>query len=661
MKKIAIIIALLMISMSAFALDLSLYMGYTFMNDGTTLHAEDDFGFVIKEYVEYSNFNILMGDATEAEMIAAAGGVYPSDYVYYFNVDGNNTGENVYNPADGFYQIGIGGFVDNAPTWGSSETGASGNGTNAGGMFFFTYDKVHLAEIHYYGTNDSEYTQYLEFAGANHTYDYQDTPLLFGEAASNNPNPPTLVAPADGATNVGRSVFLDWEAPEGDIVPDGYRLTVNGEQIEPELTTTHFQPPFLNFGETYTWSVIAYANDPVRGLVEIPVTSRKANRVETRGDSDASPTWSFTVKDDPTPEDPADDPEEGDAQEGSGNGNPAAPADPIDVPVPPMGDADGNYVQPGVTIEPNPEEGGIDIVVSVTVNNQNPNVPVPENVSLSYNIEITGNTQDVVTIVLSYQGMDPAPTEIIYFNGIGWEPVNPVQWDQPSAGFATFDWTVPSGRAATEFVLNKGGDSTLPVELASFTVVQTTDLFAELNWVTHSETELSGFNLYRNSEEHFASAFKLNSDYIAPTNTSQETIYSYIDNTVEPGNQYYYWLESVDNDGSSNTHPPVRIQIDEQGAEEPDIFKTYLGQAYPNPFNPSTNIRFSVKNEEVGTLEIYNAKGQLVKTYGTFTAGEHIIEWQGKDDTNRPVSSGIYFYRLKTDSSYNVHKMLLLK
>ena len=92
---------------------------------------------------------------------------------------------------------------------------------------------------------------------------------------------------------------------------------------------------------------------------------------------------------------------------------------------------------------------------------------------------------------------------------------------------------------------------------------------------------------------------------------------------------------------------------------------------YPNPFNPTTTINYSLKENSKVSLKIYNIKGQKVKTLvnEVFPAGQHSVIWNGKDDLGEPVSSGIYFYKmcLHPDSSgkaghfQKVRKMILLR
>lgn len=85
---------------------------------------------------------------------------------------------------------------------------------------------------------------------------------------------------------------------------------------------------------------------------------------------------------------------------------------------------------------------------------------------------------------------------------------------------------------------------------------------------------------------------------------------------------------------------------------------------YPNPFNPSTTISFSVSEVLSSVnIEIYNLKGQKVKTLVNeqLSVGLHSITWNGKDDSNKPVSSGIYFYKMRAGKYTASRKMILLK
>jgi hypothetical protein len=88
-----------------------------------------------------------------------------------------------------------------------------------------------------------------------------------------------------------------------------------------------------------------------------------------------------------------------------------------------------------------------------------------------------------------------------------------------------------------------------------------------------------------------------------------------------------------------------------------------LGQNYPNPFVPSTNISFTMPRTARAVLKVYDIKGRLVRTLidEETDAGESTVIWDGTDDGGRPVASGVYFYQLKADGLSQSKKMILLK
>lgn len=103
------------------------------------------------------------------------------------------------------------------------------------------------------------------------------------------------------------------------------------------------------------------------------------------------------------------------------------------------------------------------------------------------------------------------------------------------------------------------------------------------------------------------------------------------------------------------------------GIDDPSIPPAtgfYLNQNHPNPFNPHTNISFTIAEPSPAyLLEIYNVKGQKVRTLhkGPLSAGNHTIVWDGKDITGNEVASGMYFYRLSDGKNSQSRKMLLMK
>jgi hypothetical protein len=96
-------------------------------------------------------------------------------------------------------------------------------------------------------------------------------------------------------------------------------------------------------------------------------------------------------------------------------------------------------------------------------------------------------------------------------------------------------------------------------------------------------------------------------------------------------------------------------------ANIPHIFD--LSNNYPNPFNPSTKINYSVPTNGMVSLMVFNILGQRVRTLANapMAAGQYSITWDGRNDAGSTLSSGVYFYRLQAGQMAIVKKMLLLK
>jgi hypothetical protein len=100
---------------------------------------------------------------------------------------------------------------------------------------------------------------------------------------------------------------------------------------------------------------------------------------------------------------------------------------------------------------------------------------------------------------------------------------------------------------------------------------------------------------------------------------------------------------------------------------EANLAKNSLGAAYPNPFNPTTTIEYSIRDQGAVSLKVYNAAGQLVRTLvnsvQTPKAAHEVftVAWDGKSNAGSSVSSGVYFYKLTAKNFSETKKMVLLK
>lgn len=92
-------------------------------------------------------------------------------------------------------------------------------------------------------------------------------------------------------------------------------------------------------------------------------------------------------------------------------------------------------------------------------------------------------------------------------------------------------------------------------------------------------------------------------------------------------------------------------------------YQTQLRQNFPNPFNPTTMIPFSLQANDAVSLDVYNVSGQKVRTLvnSVLAAGSHSVVWDGRGDNGLSVGSGIYFYRLTTSDRQLTERMILMK
>jgi hypothetical protein len=128
------------------------------------------------------------------------------------------------------------------------------------------------------------------------------------------------------------------------------------------------------------------------------------------------------------------------------------------------------------------------------------------------------------------------------------------------------------------------------------------------------------------------------------------------------------WIEMPTREAAgylvTETEQLGRFKLDEATTSVPA--NTALLGNYPNPFNPYTKINFYISpddSKETVALNIYNVKGELVTTLmdETLPYGEHSVLWNGKDEENKSVNSGMYLYKLTVGDKTYTHKMLLLK
>lgn len=146
-----------------------------------------------------------------------------------------------------------------------------------------------------------------------------------------------------------------------------------------------------------------------------------------------------------------------------------------------------------------------------------------------------------------------------------------------------------------------------------------------------------------------------------------EDCYYLDEDDVEEGNIYHYQVHAVYYDPCGWSEPSSQVSIIYTPASVQDNFAEtnpcQISDIYPNPFNPSTSIQFSVAKPDIVMINIYNVKGQKVRTLlnKTMNPGSHTIEWNGRGNNNESLSSGVYYCTLNSSQGQSVKKILMIK
>lgn len=220
-----------------------------------------------------------------------------------------------------------------------------------------------------------------------------------------------------------------------------------------------------------------------------------------------------------------------------------------------------------------------------------------------------------------------------------------LQWKSSSTLMFTFN---PSDLSSNTVVINtiNPGNTPLPVELTTFTASYN-DQAIELKWNTATETNNYGFDVERkvNSTEWVKIGFIAGNG-----NSSSIKNYQYIDKNITGGSQFNYRLKQIDNDGQFEYTNIVEVLV------VPDNFE--LSQNFPNPFNPSTKIRFSVPVTIKLKLNIYNMLGEYIVTVAD---GEYAPGYYEEEFSAVNLPTGVYIYRLESKDFVEIKKMIFLK
>jgi len=224
-----------------------------------------------------------------------------------------------------------------------------------------------------------------------------------------------------------------------------------------------------------------------------------------------------------------------------------------------------------------------------------------------------------------------------------------------------------SGAKEGEIAVMFGKDEgTLPVVLSAFTA-QFLNNVPTIYWSSESENDNLGWFVYRNTEDDFTTAEKISEFIEGHGTTTQQHLYLHEDNIQNPqaGDTFYYWLESIDYSGQINHYDKVAVLTipdhDDPGSGLiPEPVRYGLFQNNPNPFIESTKISFNLPETAKVVLNIYNLKGQLVKSLYSGVALSKTLDWNGKDGNGKTLTPGVYFYNLIVNGKTEEIKKLIL-
>ena len=188
----------------------------------------------------------------------------------------------------------------------------------------------------------------------------------------------------------------------------------------------------------------------------------------------------------------------------------------------------------------------------------------------------------------------------------------------------------------------------VPVELTSFTATANGN-DVTLSWQTATEENNLGFEVLRLNQQDMN--WK-QIDFVEGNGTTTEiNNYSYTYKHLPLG-KYSYKLVQIDFDGTRNESETVSVEVGNQ----PTVY--YLTQNFPNPFNPSTTIQYTIPESGKVRLSVFNELGEEVKTLVNETKepGVYKVEFNANE-----FPSGIYFYKIQSGSFVDTKKMILLK
>ncbi len=216
-------------------------------------------------------------------------------------------------------------------------------------------------------------------------------------------------------------------------------------------------------------------------------------------------------------------------------------------------------------------------------------------------------------------------------------------WDDGS-GFPIYNRTTGGFNEIKDILIYNYPDSPDNIKIR-----QLDNASIKLEW-RNKTTDTDSIVIQRNVDN---SSFK---DYAKALYMATE----FVDSSIAPGHSYYYRLKIIKEDSVLIESYPIMLHAVLTSVSEANNspYHFELLNNYPNPFNPSTEIKFSLAHEVRITLKVYNILGQVVQELinRQMAAGLHSVKFNGSN-----LPSGVYVYKLDAGNFSAVNKMLLLK
>ncbi|HEX9614659.1 MAG TPA: T9SS type A sorting domain-containing protein, partial [Bacteroidota bacterium] len=268
-------------------------------------------------------------------------------------------------------------------------------------------------------------------------------------------------------------------------------------------------------------------------------------------------------------------------------------------------------------------------------------------VVVKYGFRTLSSTNDIVELWVNpdLSGTEPAPEVSLTDNGIGdLTDFNFLEFYEQSYAESTY-YYIDGVRIAPDWA-----NAPLPVQLSSFAATSTL-LGVELQWTTESEVNNYGFEVERRAVGGVAEWSRIGFVQGAGTSSAGRD-YSFTDTEVSHG-RYAYRVKQIDLNGAFTYYGAMEVEV---GIAPQNLA---LEPNFPNPFNPSTSIAFTVPQDGRATLKVFNVLGQEVAVLFDEEATAGRAYRQTFDASSLPT--GVYISRLEFGGQMVMRKMLFVK